>query len=258
MKKKELMKRLSAIAMAAMMTVTMIPSNAFAADIDFSDGGQETIEVQADTDEEADAGLSAQNEESENAENLTIGDASQDEISDTEVFSVEEDENASDSDDIAAFSDAESDTDSDAEAKAAAEAWLKENYVNDDDAAAKKIITNGGTGVVKSNEGKTYTIGLKTNGNGSDITSIGFRKLTKPYLSGWYFDEAASEWLNVKTTPSNTRSVSMKERPTAAQGDQSFNATLRLFATGTAASVINDEAARCCSCPCRAGIYHYN
>ena len=45
MKKKELMKRLSAIAMAAMMTVTMIPSNAFAADIDFSDGGQETIEV---------------------------------------------------------------------------------------------------------------------------------------------------------------------------------------------------------------------
>ena len=48
MKKKELMKRLSAIAMAAMMTVTMIPSNAFAADIDFSDGGQETIEVQAD------------------------------------------------------------------------------------------------------------------------------------------------------------------------------------------------------------------
>ena len=243
MKKKELMKRLSAIAMAAMMTVTMIPSNAFAADIDFSDGGQETIEVQADTDEEADAGFSAQNEESENAENLTIGDASQDEISDTEVFSVEEDENASDSDDIAAFSDAESDTDSDAEAKAAAEAWLKENYVNDDDAAAKKIITNGGTGVVKSNEGKTYTIGLKTNGNGSDITSIGFRKLTKPYLSGWYFDEAASEWLNVKTTPSNTRSVSMKERPTAAQGDQSFNATLRLFATGTAASVINDEAA---------------
>ena len=33
MKKKELMKRLSALAMSAMMTVTMIPSNAFAADI---------------------------------------------------------------------------------------------------------------------------------------------------------------------------------------------------------------------------------
>ena len=32
LKKKELMKRLSAISMAAMMTVTMIPSNAYAAD----------------------------------------------------------------------------------------------------------------------------------------------------------------------------------------------------------------------------------
>ena len=41
------MKRLSALAMSAMMTVTMIPSNAFAADIEFSDGGQEAIEVQA-------------------------------------------------------------------------------------------------------------------------------------------------------------------------------------------------------------------
>lgn len=62
MKKKELMRRLSAIAMAAMMTVTMIPSNAFAADIDFSDGGQDAIEVQADTDEEADAELSIEDE----------------------------------------------------------------------------------------------------------------------------------------------------------------------------------------------------
>ena len=120
MKKKELMKRMSAVAMAAMMTVTMIPSNAFAADIEFSDGGQDAIEVQADTDEEADAELSVQNEESADAENLTILGASQDETSDTEVFSVEEDENASDSDDIAAFSDAESDTASDAEAKVAA------------------------------------------------------------------------------------------------------------------------------------------
>ena len=153
-KKKELMKRLSAIAMAAMMTVTMIPSNAFAADIDFSDGGQETIEVQADTDEEADAGLSAQNEESENAENLTIGDASQDEISDTEVFSVEEDENASDSDDIAAFSDAESDTASDAEAKAAAKKWLEENYIS----GSKKLISNG----AKSADGLSYTMDLKS------------------------------------------------------------------------------------------------
>ena len=71
MKKKELMKRMSAVAMAAMMTVTMIPSNAFAVDIEFSDGRQDAIEVQADTDGEADAELSVQNEESADAENLT-------------------------------------------------------------------------------------------------------------------------------------------------------------------------------------------
>ena len=41
MKKKELLKRLSAISMAAMMTVTAVPANTFAADIEFSDGEAE-------------------------------------------------------------------------------------------------------------------------------------------------------------------------------------------------------------------------
>ena len=237
MKKKELMKRMSAVAMAAMMTVTMIPSNAFAADIDFSDGGQDAIEVQADTDEEADAELSVQNEESDDAENLTIGDASQDEISDTEVFSVEEDENASDSDDIAAFSDAESDTDSDAEAKAAAKKWLEENYIS----GSKKLISNG----AKSADGLSYTMDLKSS-RGSNITSIAFSRFTGgkyfPYISGWYIDSSC-EWLKIDKTPSKTGSISIVNRPTAAQGDQSFKAKLRVFADGTSADTINDEAA---------------
>ena len=237
MKKKELMKRMSAVAMAAMMTVTMIPSNAFAADIEFSDGGQDAIEVQADTDEEADAELSVQNEESDDAENLTIGDASQDEISDTEVFSVEEDENASDSDDIAAFSDAESDTASDAEAKAAAKKWLEENYIS----GSKKLISNG----AKSADGLSYTMDLKSS-RGSNITSIAFSKFTGgkyfPYISGWYIDSSC-EWLKIDKTPSKTGSISIVNRPTAAQGDQSFKAKLRVFADGTSADTINDEAA---------------
>ena len=235
MKKKELMKRMSAIAMAAMMTVTMIPSNAFAADMDFSDGGQETIEVQAD--EEENAEISVQNEESDDAENLTIGDASQDEISDTEVFSVEEDENASDSDDIAAFSDAESDTDSDAEAKAAAKKWLEENYIS----GSKKLISNG----AKSADGLSYTMDLKSS-RGSNITSIAFSRFTGgkyfPYISGWYIDSSC-EWLKIDKTPSKTGSISIVNRPTAAQGDQSFKAKLRVFADGTSADTINDEAA---------------
>ena len=91
MKKKELMKRLSALAMSAMMTVTMIPSNAFAADIEFSDGGQEAIEVQAD--EEDNAEISIQDEDTDNAEDLMGEDLSvedsEDASVDTEVFEAE-------------------------------------------------------------------------------------------------------------------------------------------------------------------------
>ena len=234
MKKKELMKRMSAVAMAAMMTVTMIPSNAFAADIEFSDGGQDAIEVQADTDEEADAGLSVQNEKSEDAENLTIGGRSQD---DTEAFSVEEDENVTDSDDVDVFSDAESDTASDAEAKAAAKKWLEENYIS----GSKKLISNG----TKSADGLSYTMDLKSS-RGSNITSIAFSRFTGgkyfPYISGWYIDSSC-EWLKIDKTPSKTGSISIVNRPTAAQGDQSFKAKLRVFADGTSADTINDEKA---------------
>ena len=234
MKKKELMKRMSAVAMAAMMTVTMIPSNAFAADIEFSDGGQDAIEVQADTDEEADAGLSVQNEKSEDAENLTIGGTSQD---GTEAFSVEEDENVTDSDDVDVFSDAESDTASDAEAKAAAKKWLEENYIS----GSKKLISNG----TKSADGLFYTMDLKSS-RGSNITSIAFSRFTGgkyfPYISGWYIDSSC-EWLKIDKTPSKTGSISIVNRPTAAQGDQSFKAKLRVFADGTSADTINDEKA---------------
>lgn len=234
MKKKELMKRLSAIAMAAMMTVTMIPSNAFAADIDFSDGGQETIEVEADTDEEADAGLSAQNEESEDAENLTIGDASQDETSDTEVFSVEEDENASDSDDIAAFSDAESDTASDAEAKVAAEKYLKTNYIE-----KNKIITTGGNSVVKSSDGLSYFVGLKTPSGGKlSSLRLKYEGSSSSYKTGWYFDEEASNWLNIGSKkPATNASIGISKRPIT---EKSFTATLRLFSADTSTDIINN------------------
>lgn len=66
LKKKELMKRLSAISMAMMMTVTMIPSNAYAADEIFSDvdvetaadaGDEDSADVEvSDADDTSDAG----------------------------------------------------------------------------------------------------------------------------------------------------------------------------------------------------------
>ena len=231
MKKKELMRRLSAVTMATMMTVTMIPSNAFAADIEFSDGGQDAIEVQADTDEEADAGLSVQNEKSEDAENLTIGGTSQD---DTGAFSVEEDENVTDSDDVDVFSDAESDTASDAEAKAAAEEYLKTNYIE-----KNKIITTGGNSVVKSSDGLSYFVGLKTP-SGGELSSLRlkYEGSSSSYKTGWYFDEEASNWLNIGSKkPATNASIGISKRPTT---EKSFTATLRLFSADTSTDIINN------------------
>ena len=141
MKKKELMRRLSAIAMAAMMTVTMIPSNAFAADIDFSDGGQETIEVQ--TDEEEDAEISIEDEADESAETLTGEDLSEEETDEVDVFSDDGEEPVAD-DNIALFADEEADGNTE-DAKTAAKEYLKATYIN----GTNKIITTCGDGVVK-------------------------------------------------------------------------------------------------------------
>ena len=242
MKKKELMKRLSALAMSAMMTVTMIPSNAFAADIEFSDGGQEAIEVQAD--EEDNAEISIQDEDTDNAEdlmgeNLTVED-SEDASVDTDVFEAggEADSFSADSGDIAAFADESTGTD---EAKAAAAQWLNDTYLTNKN---NKLITNGGTGVAKSADGLTYTIGLRTNGTGSNLTTVFFRTFSSPYKNGWYIDsEEAGEWLNLTTkTAAKRGSTPILKRPTAEEGPKSIKATLRLFSADTDDSVINDEA----------------
>ena len=237
MKKKELMKRLSAIAMAAMMTVTMIPSNAFAADIDFSDGGQETIEVQ--TDEEEDAEISIEDEADESAETLTGEDLSEEETDEVDVFSDDGEEPVAD-DNIALFADEEADGNTE-DAKTAAKEYLKATYIN----GTNKIITTGGDGVVKNDTGLSYTVGLKnpSSSYNSSISSIRLKtetSSTRKYEAGWYISNDCP-WLKLGTKrPNNLGSITIN-RPTAAQGDQSFTAKLRLFASGTSADVINDE-----------------
>ena len=239
MKKKELMKRLSALAMSAMMTVTMIPSNAFAADIEFSDGGQEAIEVQAD--EEDNAEISIQDEDTDKAEDLmgealTLEDA-EDASVDTDVFEAggEADSFSADSGDIAAFADESTGTD---EAKAAAAEYLKTNYIDNNN----KVITNGGTSVVKSDDGLSYSVGLKTP-SGSSLSSIRFKTESSrsSYKSGWYISSDC-QWVNVGTRkPSNLVNPGVN-RPTADQGAQSFKAVLRLFSSDTSTDIIDDEA----------------
>lgn len=238
MKKKELMKRLSALAMSAMMTVTMIPSNAFAADIEFSDGGQEAIEVQAD--EEDNAEISIQDEDTDNAEDLmgealTLEDA-EDASVDTDVFEAggEADSFSAESGDIAAFADESTGTD---EAKAAAAEYLKTNYIDNN-----KVITNGGTSVVKSDDGLSYSVGLKTP-SGSSLSSIRFKTESSrsSYKSGWYISSDC-QWVNVGTRkPSNLVNPGVN-RPTADQGAQNFKAVLRLFSSDTSTDIIDDEA----------------
>ncbi len=76
MKKKEVLKRLSAVSMAAMMTVTMIPSNAYAADELFSD-----VEVETSTDAE-----------DEDSTDVAVSDA--DDTSDADIEVEAEDDNA--------------------------------------------------------------------------------------------------------------------------------------------------------------------
>ena len=235
MKKKELMKRLSALAMSAMMTVTMIPSNAFAADIEFSDGGQEAIEVQAD--EEDNAEISIQDEDTDNAEDLMGEDLSvedsEDASVDTEVFEAEgeADSFSAENGDIAAFADESTG------AKAAAAEYLKTNYID-----KNKVITNGGTGVVKSGDGLSYSVGLKTP-SGSSLSSIRFKteSSSSSYKSGWYISSDC-QWVNIGTKePSNLGSLGVN-RPSADQGAQSFKAVLRLFSSDTTTDTINDEA----------------
>ena len=74
--------------MAAMMTVTMLPANAFASEIDFTDDGQEvTAEVEAEDD-------SSQEADDADIDEKEVADEAADEISiaeDNEEVSADED-----------------------------------------------------------------------------------------------------------------------------------------------------------------------
>ena len=126
------------------------------------------------------------------------------------------------------------------EEKDAARKWLDDNYVND--TTTGKIITNGGTGVTKSNGGKTYTIGTHIDNDSSRnaITSLSFIKFNSynsSYTSGWYIN---TDLITNTKTYSNTRSVSITGRPAYGQEAVSFTAILRVFKEDTDSTVIDD------------------
>ena len=118
-------------------------------------------------------------------------------------------------------------------AEEAAQAYLKENFID----ATDKVITTGGNGVVKSEDGLTYNIGLK-NPNGGSINSLRLKYLNTVYKTGWYIDKNNPYISYLVPTKNGSRSI--KSRPTS---PYSFTATLKLFASDTENSTIDDGTA---------------
>lgn len=118
-------------------------------------------------------------------------------------------------------------------AEEAAQAYLKENFID----ATNKVITTGGNGVVKSEDGLTYNIGLKTP-NGGSINSLRLKYLDTVYKTGWYIDKN-NPYISY-LVPAKSGSRSIKSRPTS---PYSFTATLKLFASDTENSAIDDGTA---------------
>ena len=118
-------------------------------------------------------------------------------------------------------------------AEEAAQAYLKENFID----ATDKVITTGGNGVVKSEDGLTYNIGLK-NPNGGSINSLRLKYLNTVYKTGWYIDKNNPYISYLVPTKNGSRSI--KSRPTS---PYSFTATLKLFASDTENSAIDDGTA---------------
>lgn len=211
MKKKELMKFMAVMLSASMIAGSGVPVTAADFSADEIAVEAETEETQEETDE-AQTDVSS-DEDGADASGLDFGDT----FSNEEAVPAVGDDGTTD------------------DAKTAAAEYLKTNYVD-----KNKIISNGGTGVSKSEDGLSYTVGLKTNGTGGAITSMRLKTESSKsaYRSGWYIN---SEWVNWGSkTPSSPGSLGIN-RPTADQGPQTFKATLRLFSSDTAADVINDE-----------------
>lgn len=194
MKKKELMKFMAVMLSASMIAGSGVPVTAADFSADEIAVEAETEETQEETDE-AQTDVSS-DEDGADASGFDFSDESD---SEEAVPSVGDDGITDD-------------------AKTAAAEYLKTNYVD-----KNKIIGNGGTGVSKSEDGLSYTVGLKTNGTGGAITSMRLKteSSSSTYKSGWYIN---SEWVNWGSkTPSSPGSLGIN-RPTADQGPQTFKA----------------------------------
>lgn len=222
MRRKELQRKMQAVAMAAVVTLTTVGASVttFAEEIpevtaeDFSDDGEAVAEGAAEDDFSDGADTAAQSSAGE------TGDVE-------DVPAVQADENS------------EGSTEDTTDEQAAAQAYLKENFID----GTNKIISNGGAGIVKSEDGLTYNVGLTIPTSGSSISSLRLKypNSSSGYKAGWYIDQN-NPYVSYKA-PATTGSRGISSRPSAEEGPYSFTATLKLFSSDTDTTAINDGTA---------------
>lgn len=216
MLRKELQKKMQAVAMAAVVTLTTVgaPATTFAGELP----GELTAEAFSD-----------------NGEAVTEG-VTEDDFSDGETAAGQSSAGENEVVDVPAAQAEESSEGSTEDEQAKAQAYLKENFID----GSNKIITSGGTGVTKSEDGLTYNVALTIPTSGYAIRSMRLKYVNTVYKTGWYIDKD-NPYVGYKAPATNgSRSIT---RPTAEQGPYTFTATLKLFALDTDTTAINDGTA---------------
>lgn len=216
MLRKELQKKMQAVAMAAVVTLTTVgaPATTFAGELP----GELTAEAFSD-----------------NGEAVTE-EVTEDDFSDGETAAGQSSAGENEVVDVPAAQAEESSEGSTEDEQAKAQAYLKENFID----GSNKIITSGGTGVTKSEDGLTYNVALTIPTRGYAIRSMRLKYVNTVYKTGWYIDKD-NPYVGYKAPATNgSRSIT---RPTAEQGPYTFTATLKLFALDTDTTAINDGTA---------------
>lgn len=216
MLRKELKKKMQAVAMAAVVTLTTVgaPATTFAGELP----GELTAEAFSD-----------------NGEAVTE-EVTEDDFSDGETAAGQSSAGENEVVDVPAAQAEESSEGSTEDEQAKAQAYLKENFID----GSNKIITSGGTGVTKSEDGLTYNVALTIPTSGYAIRSMRLKYVNTVYKTGWYIDKD-NPYVGYKAPATNgSRSIT---RPTAEQGPYTFTATLKLFALDTDTTAINDGTA---------------
>lgn len=216
MLRKELQKKMQAVAMAAVVTLTTVgaPATTFAGELP----GELTAEAFSD-----------------NGEAVTE-EVTEDDFSDGETATGQSSTGENEVVDVPAAQAEESSEGSTEDEQAKAQAYLKENFID----GSNKIITSGGTGVTKSEDGLTYNVALTIPTSGYAIRSMRLKYVNTVYKTGWYIDKD-NPYVGYKAPATNgSRSIT---RPTAEQGPYTFTATLKLFALDTDTTAINDGTA---------------